>query len=201
MTTGEDIDLKVVLLGDSNTGKTCLLHRYLHGTFCESMTTCGASFAAKTVELPHRTSRIGLWDTAGQERFDALSRFYCRGAGAAVVCFDLTDQASFDCVMRRWVKRVRDEAAKGCLLYLVGTKSDLAAERVVSAEVIADLAHKIHADGTFETSSLTGARVTDVFDAVSRDFFCRAAEGEAAAAGGVPIGKPKDGGRSGSCCG
>jgi len=198
MTSGEDIDLKVVLLGDSNTGKTCLLHRYLHGTFCESMTTCGASFAAKTVQLPHRTGRIGLWDTAGQERFDALSRFYCRGAGAALICYDLTDRASFDCVLRRWIKRVKEEAAKGCLLYLVGTKSDLTAERVVTAEAVAELAQKTHADGTFETSSLTGANVADVFDAVSRDFFCRAPEGDADAAG-VSLAKSKDGG--GSCCG
>lgn len=54
--------------------------------------TIGASFAMKKVEAGGRPCNLGIWDTAGQERFDSLSSFYCRGARAAIICFDLTDK-------------------------------------------------------------------------------------------------------------
>ena len=47
-----------------------------------------------------------LQDTAGQERFDSLSSFYCRGARAAIICFDLTDRASFESLSTKWIKKV-----------------------------------------------------------------------------------------------
>ena len=53
-----------------------------------------------------RPCNLGIWDTAGQERFDSLSSFYCRGARAAIICFDLTDRASFECLQSKWVKKV-----------------------------------------------------------------------------------------------
>lgn len=64
-------------------------------------------------------------DTAGQERFDSLSSFYCRGARAAIICFDLTDRASFECLQTKWIRKVNDEAEPGCHICLVGTKLDL----------------------------------------------------------------------------
>ena len=63
--------------------------------------------------------------SAHQERFDSLSSFYCRGARAAIICFDLTDRASFEIIQSKWIKKVADEAEQGCHICLVGTKADL----------------------------------------------------------------------------
>mmetsp|Transcript_37875 Transcript_37875/g.126724 ORF Transcript_37875/g.126724 Transcript_37875/m.126724 type:complete len:162 (-) Transcript_37875:354-839(-) len=102
----EVVDLKLVLLGQPGVGKTCLVYRYLYNTFGETISTIGASFAMKKIESNGRPCNLGIWDTAGQERFDSLSSFYCRGARAAIICFDLTDRASFECLQSKWVKKV-----------------------------------------------------------------------------------------------
>ena len=89
----ETADLKLVLLGDMATGKTCLVQRFLHDTWTQNpLSTIGASFAVKRMDAAGRSCVLGIWDTAGQERFDSLSSFYCRGARAAVICFDLTNR-------------------------------------------------------------------------------------------------------------
>ena len=57
--------------------------------------------------------------SAHQERFDSLSSFYCRGARAAIICFDLTDRASFEIIQSKWIKKVADEAEQGCSLAIL----------------------------------------------------------------------------------
>jgi small GTP-binding protein len=95
-------------------------------------------------------------DTAGQERFDSLSSFYCRGARAAIICFDLTDRASFESLSTKWIRKVTDEAEAGCHICLVGTKADLiqsgTATRAVKEEEVEALAAKHRAD-VFQTSA------------------------------------------------
>ena len=102
--------------GQPGVGKTCLVYRYLYNTFGETISTIGASFAMKKVELDGgRPCNLGIWDTAGQERFDSLSSFYCRGARAAIICFDLTDRASFECLQQKWIRKgVRACVCVGC---------------------------------------------------------------------------------------
>ena len=105
-------------------GKTCLVDRYLHGRFDgTSRPTVGAAFGAKTVHRNSTVITVGIWDTAGQERFESISKLYYRGAKAALVCFDLTNKASFSKV-KFWVEELKAYAPE-CLIFLVGTKVDL----------------------------------------------------------------------------
>eukprot|EP00697_Spironema_sp_BW2_P012821 gnl/Spiro4/29480_TR14438_c0_g1_i1.p1 gnl/Spiro4/29480_TR14438_c0_g1~~gnl/Spiro4/29480_TR14438_c0_g1_i1.p1 ORF type:complete len:213 (+),score=28.49 gnl/Spiro4/29480_TR14438_c0_g1_i1:117-755(+) len=169
------IDLKLVLLGQPAVGKTCLVHRYLSNEFGETKTTLGASFALKQYAIGGDTDKmlnIGIWDTAGQERFDSLSSFYCRKAGSALVCYDITSRASFDDV-RKWINKVREEADPDCIVLLVGTKLDLVLEqpelRKVEFSEAETFAKKIGAD-VFETSAKTGVNIGEVFDRVVARF-------------------------------
>lgn len=154
----ETVDLKLVLLGQPGVGKTCLVYRYLYNTFGETISTIGASFAMKKVTPAQggQACNLGIWDTAGQERFDSLSSFYCRGARAAIICFDLTDRASFESLSTKWIRKVTDEAEAGCHICLVGTKADLiqsgTATRAVKEEEVEALAAKHRAD-VFQTSA------------------------------------------------
>jgi small GTP-binding protein len=166
------IDLKLVLLGQPAVGKTCLVHRYLSNEFGETKTTLGASFALKQYPVGDRMLNIGIWDTAGQERFDSLSSFYCRKAGSALICYDITSRQSFDDV-RKWINKVREEADADCIVVLVGTKLDLVTEephlrKVELAEAEA-FAKKINADA-FETSAKQGTHVGEVFDRIVQRF-------------------------------
>ena len=166
--------------GQPGVGKTCLVYRYLYNTFGETISTIGASFAMKKVDSGGRLCNLGIWDTAGQERFDSLSSFYCRGARAAIICFDLTDRASFECLQTKWIRKVNDEAEQGCHMCIVGTKLDLIqagqATRAVRTEEVEALAqaHKAH---VFETSAKQGEGVAPIFECIVQQYLARVAVG------------------------
>jgi len=187
----ETVDLKLVLLGQPGVGKTCLVYRYLYNTFGETISTIGASFAMKKVESETgRPCNLGIWDTAGQERFDSLSSFYCRGARAAIICFDLTDRASFECLQQKWIRKVTEEAEVGCHICIVGTKLDLvmsgAASRAVKPEEVETLASK-HRAHLFETSAKDGEGVTDIFKCIVQQYHNRATASDDRRAGGAGL--------------
>ena len=131
------------LAGAADVGKTCLVDRYLHGRFDgTSRPTVGAAFGAKTVHRNSTVITVGIWDTAGQERFESISKLYYRGAKAALVCFDLTNKASFSKV-KFWVEELKAYAPE-CLIFLVGTKADLV-EAGVAREVNEAELNKVNA--------------------------------------------------------
>lgn len=200
----ETVDLKLVLLGNPGVGKTAIVCRYLYNSFGDSTSTIGASFAMKKIEASAGTCTVGIWDTAGQERFDSLSSFYCRGARAAFVVYDVTDRASFDACHSKWLKKVKEEAERGCHVTLVGTKVDLVrddgAARGVSEEEVRALASKHGAD-VVEMSAKDGSGVAETFvAAVER--YCETAAERAQQPGQQTIGAPRcraaSGGRGGA---
>ena len=97
---------KVVIIGDVGVGKTSILTRYIFGKFSNEMaSTLGASFKTKQVIVDEQNNivKLNIWDTAGQERYDALTKMYFKGAQAAVVVYDVTDEYSFE-KAKHWVK-------------------------------------------------------------------------------------------------
>ena len=96
-TFGETISVcthAATAIASACTGVGCRLRaRDTESAVCARAQTIGASFAMKKVEDAGRPCNLGIWDTAGQERFDSLSSFYCRGARAAIICYDVTDRA------------------------------------------------------------------------------------------------------------
>ena len=90
-----------------------------------------SAYASDIVPLCHHSNvslRPCSYSFSSQERFDSLSSFYCRGARAAIICYDLTDRASFESLQGKWVKKVMEEAELGCHICIVGTKLDLIQE-------------------------------------------------------------------------
>ncbi|KAH7139429.1 GTP-binding protein yptV5 [Dendryphion nanum] len=125
------LEAKIVVLGSQGVGKTSLLHRYVKNLFTPPTTTStiGASFLTKkVVDIDTSTTvRLQIWDTAGQERFRSISKLYYRGANAAVLCYDITDDDSFE-EMGRWMKELKDNLGSDIIIHVVGTKSDMVAE-------------------------------------------------------------------------
>lgn len=169
------IDLKVVLLGKQYGGKTCLLERFLHDRFTGDavpyQNTIGAAFGARKMEHNERHIMIGVWDTAGSERYESMSRLYYRDAKAAVICYDLTDETSFERA-QFWVKELKKHE-KDCKLYLCGTKVDLIQlnkySRKVDYHTTTDYADEIGAQ-VFETSSKTAEGVDTMFQKITEDY-------------------------------
>ena len=160
--------LSANVAGAADVGKTCLVDRYLHGRFDgTSRPTVGAAFGAKTVHRGSTVITVGIWDTAGQERFESISKLYYRGAKAALVCFDLTNQASFTKV-KFWVDELKAYAPE-CLIFLVGTKADLVeagVQREVSEAELSRIAEEASAIAVKNTSSKTGANIEELFDTI-----------------------------------
>ena len=91
-----DYLFKMVLVGNSSVGKTCLFLQYSDSVFNESfMPTIGVDFRIKTLELDNSFIKMQIWDTAGQERFKTITSSYYKGAHGLILVFDLTDRQSF----------------------------------------------------------------------------------------------------------
>ncbi|KAJ5771120.1 uncharacterized protein N7511_003171 [Penicillium nucicola] len=129
------LEAKIVVLGAQGVGKTSLVERYVRNTFNPATaSTVGASFVTKRV-LDHTSDtivRLQIWDTAGQERFRSISRLYYRGAHACLLCYDITDESSFE-EMAGWLRELRrnigtgEDNADPLVIHVVGTKSDVVA--------------------------------------------------------------------------
>lgn len=113
-------DLKVVLLGDMNVGKTSLLHRYMEKKFQDTVSTVGGAFYLKQWG-PYN---ISIWDTAGREQFHGLGSMYCRSASAIVFTYDVCNMQSLLELEDRFLG-LTDSASDDCIFAVVGNKIDL----------------------------------------------------------------------------
>jgi len=120
---------KLVLIGDSGVGKSCLLLRFADDSFTESyISTIGVDFRFRTVTIDHKTVKLQIWDTAGQERFRTITSAYYRGAHGIIMVYDVTNYESFEHV-EEWLNEVNRHASESTLKLLVGNKADLQDEK------------------------------------------------------------------------
>ncbi|KAK2198149.1 bifunctional P-loop containing nucleoside triphosphate hydrolase/Small GTP-binding protein domain/Small GTPase [Babesia duncani] len=161
-----DYLFKIVLIGDSNVGKSNLLARFVKGRFrLDSKSTIGVEFATKNVELKNgKIAKAQIWDTAGQERYRAITSAYYRGAVGAVVVYDIACKQSFYNVSR-WLSELHDHADPNIVIALVGNKSDLTHLREVSTEDGQNLSNE-HRLQFFETSCLNNENIEQAFEAL-----------------------------------
>ncbi|XP_028843151.1 ras-related protein Rab-37 isoform X1 [Denticeps clupeoides] len=175
LTYDEDLVHKVMLLGDSAVGKTCVLVRFKDGAFLGGnfIATVGIDFRNKVVTVDNMKVKLQIWDTAGQERFRSVTHAYYRDAQALLLLYDITRKSSFDNI-RAWLTEIHEYAQKDVVIMLLGNKSDMAAERVIRPEEGEKLA-KEYGVPFMETSAKTGANVELAFLAIAKELKHRAA--------------------------
>ncbi|KAK3793814.1 hypothetical protein RRG08_011785 [Elysia crispata] len=163
-----DLSCKVMLIGDSGVGKTCLLVRFKDGTFLSGsfISTVGIDFRNKVVDLEGTKIKLQIWDTAGQERFRSITRAYYRDANALLLLYDVTNKNSFDNI-RAWLGEIQEYAQDDVVIMLLGNKCDCH-ERVIRKED-GDRLSKEYGVAFMETSAKTGMNVDLAFMAVARD--------------------------------
>jgi len=128
------VKYKLVFLGDQAVGKTSIITRFMYDKFEGAyQATIGIDFLSKVIYLEDRTIRLQLWDTAGQERFRSLIPSYLRDCSVAIVVYDITNRTSF-LNSSKWIEDVRNERGNEVIIMLVGNRTDLADQRVVSIE-------------------------------------------------------------------
>ncbi|EAY02802.1 small GTP-binding protein, putative [Trichomonas vaginalis G3] len=155
--------LKVVIVGETKVGKSCILSRFVQGSFDASMpATIGAAFLTKVITTSEGPMRLQLWDTAGQEKFRSLAPMYYRSANVAVLVYDVTSKSSLES-LEDWSAEIADKAPPGIKLVVIGNKIDMESERVISTQAGKDAAAAMNAALFGETSALTGVGINDIF--------------------------------------
>ncbi|CAG8608431.1 12671_t:CDS:10 [Acaulospora colombiana] len=157
-----DYLFKLLLIGDSGVGKSCLLLRFADDTYTESyISTIGVDFKIRTIELEGKTVKLQIWDTAGQERFRTITSSYYRGAHGIIVVYDVTDTDTFTNV-KQWLQEIDRYASEGVNKLLVGNKSDLTTKKVVEYTVAKEFAEQLGIP-FLETSAKNATNVEQAF--------------------------------------
>lgn len=122
MLNEENNTCKVVLLGESGVGKTCIIGRYVNDVFDEnSISTSGASYAGKVMNFEEydKTIKFEIWDTAGQERYRSLTKIFYKDAAAAILVYDITRRESYEEVKNYWYNQIVEYASKNIGIFKI----------------------------------------------------------------------------------
>lgn len=158
----DDMVLKVILIGDSGVGKSCLLKSFMGDPFKGVYTsTIGVDFEIKPIQIDGKTVNLQIWDTAGQERFRTITTSYYRSADAILLVFDLADERTFQ-NLDAWLEDVRLYASRSVEICLIGNKVDLQEERMIDFKDAKAYADK-HNFQYFETSAKSKVNVEKAF--------------------------------------
>ncbi|KAM0755596.1 rab-type small GTP-binding protein [Meredithblackwellia eburnea MCA 4105] len=167
-----DMLAKMLLIGDSGVGKSCLLLRFCDDAWTPSfITTIGIDFKIRTIELEGKRIKLQIWDTAGQERFRTITTAYYRGAMGILLVYDVTDERSFNNI-RTWHANVEQHASEGVNKILIGNKCDWTDKKVVTEQQGQELADELGLR-YLETSAKTNINVEEAFFALARDIKAR----------------------------
>lgn len=205
-----DYLIKLLLIGDSGVGKSCLLLRFSEDSFTSSfITTIGIDFKIKKILLDNKWIKLQIWDTAGQERFRTITSAYYRGAMGILLVYDVTDEASFNNI-RNWMRNIEQHASDTVNKVLVGNKCDMdESKRAVPTSKGQALADEFGIR-FFETSAKNNSNVDEVFQAVAKDVMTRLRDTQETAAApssssgtGLPMRQPastRAAAKKSSCC-
>jgi len=163
-----DYLIKLLLIGDSGVGKSCLLLRFSDDSFTPSfITTIGIDFKIRTIDLEGKRIKLQIWDTAGQERFRTITTAYYRGAMGIMLVYDVTNEKSFENI-KNWIRNIDEHASSDVEKMILGNKCDIVDKRVITKEQGEQLAieHKIK---FMETSAKTSINVEEAFFMLARD--------------------------------
>lgn len=158
-----DIFIRLLMIGDSDIGKTCLLCRFANDTFdTKHGSTIGIDFKMKTVLIADRKVRIQIWDTAGQEKYDTITKQCYRRTQGVFFVYDIINMNSFKNLKRKWIRHVHDFAAGDVEMMLIANKSDRNSERQVDVDQGRQLASQLKIP-FYETSAKNAENVEKAF--------------------------------------
>uniref|UniRef100_A0A1A7XG44 small monomeric GTPase n=1 Tax=Iconisemion striatum TaxID=60296 RepID=A0A1A7XG44_9TELE len=163
-----DYLFKLLLIGDSGVGKTCVLFRFSEDAFNSTfISTIGIDFKIRTIELDGKKIKLQIWDTAGQERFRTITTAYYRGAMGIMLVYDITNEKSFDNI-KNWIRNIEEHASSDVEKMVLGNKCDINDKRQVSKERGEKLGLE-YGIKFMETSAKSNINVENAFLTLARD--------------------------------
>lgn len=132
--TYHDTLFKIIIIGDTGIGKSCILKRLVNNEFKEEHdVTVGVEFGSYLIKIEDHLLKLQIWDTAGQESFRSITKIFYRGAHAVILGYSLLNQDTF-INLADWLKEVKAQCSPDVMLFLVGNKSDREDRREVTFE-------------------------------------------------------------------
>ena len=163
---------KVVLVGESGVGKTCIISRFISGAFDSNVSsTNGASYASKNVQYDKlgKSLLLDVWDTAGQEKYRALTKFFYKDAKVAILVYDITRMDTFNSVKNFWYEQVKENGPKNIVIGIAGNKCDLYEKEEVNENEAREFAESIGAIFAL-TSAQTNSGINELFRDVGNKY-------------------------------
>ena len=162
-----DYIFKVLLVGNSDVGKSSLILRYVDQIWNDVFVpTIGVDFKVKSLEVDNKSIKLQIWDTAGQERFRNVISSYFKGAHGILLIFDITSRDSFK-ELENWLGEVERNASSQILKILIGNKCDLEEEREISKDEGEAFAMR-NGMQYIETSAKINTNVNEAFEALAK---------------------------------
>ena len=133
----DNITCKVVLVGDTGVGKTCIIQRYVNNDYSEvNESTVASTYTYKVVDYPEYKKSISfdIWDTAGQELYRALAKNFYLNASIGILVYDIRRKDSFESIKNYWYDQLKESGEENMILAIAGNKCDLFQEEQVTEE-------------------------------------------------------------------
>ena len=162
-----DFIFKVLLLGNSDVGKSSLLLRFVDSVWNDAFVpTIGVDFKVKTLEINNKKVKMQIWDTAGEERFRTVVSTYFRGAHGILLLYDVTNRDSFK-NLENWLIEIEKNSSEKVLKILLGNKCDLNDDREIQPDEGRAFADRNGME-FMETSAKMNTNVTEAFETLGK---------------------------------
>ena len=168
----EPESVKVVLLGESGVGKTCIITQFTEHKFDQSiLSSLSAQFVSKTIEYIDfgKAIKFDIWDTVGQERFRSMAKIFYKDAKVIIFVYDITSQKSFDALQNFWYNEIKNNCSGDQVMAVVGNKTDLYHDQKVDNVTAKEFANKLGA--IFQlTSAKKNDGIPNLFDNIGKKY-------------------------------
>ncbi|XP_054985395.1 ras-related protein Rab-19-like [Sorex araneus] len=163
-----DFQFKVIVIGDSGVGKTCVVQTFATGVYSDDhQITFGVDIILRSLDIDGKKVKMQVWDTAGQEHFRTITRSFYHEVDAAIIAYDITRRSSIESVPD-WIDDVKMYRDTDTVIMLIGTKSDQWEKRQVLFEEACAMAEKHGHLAALETSAKESRNINEAFELMAR---------------------------------
>ena len=163
-----DLSFKIILVGDSGVGKSCLSIKASRNYFEDFYSpTVGFEFLTFNVKVEDQNIKLQIWDTCGQEVYRSLISSFYRSASLAIIVYSIDSEESFSNI-EKWLNDIKSQSNPNIKIFLIGNKADLEDKRQVTKEIGENFFKQNKLSFFTETSAKTGFNVQNVFIEVAK---------------------------------
>ena len=161
--TSFDMSFKLIVIGDSGVGKSCLTNNAIKNTFDDAYNaTVGFEFFTFNIRFNGKVVKLQIWDTCGQELYRSLITNFYRNSSLAIMVYSIISKESFDNV-EMWLRELRSHSNPDVKVFLIGNKTDLEEEREVTTEQGENFYKQNNLNLFLESSAKTGFNSQKIF--------------------------------------